>query len=197
MARRRGVNSKPTASVTCRAYWTPPRYGRPRRRRRPRLAPSTRTTAHSWRSQGSLVPVADHPAFASLIAHPGFQEMFRRLGLPGHALLLGLHHQQAAGRARALLASGLVGLAASDLAGGAHRPVGTLPLHDRHDAGERLPAPDPRLPSQAASAARPRGRPRPDARRGAQPRTTTPSPRTRTRSTCRWRRAMSSWSTRG
>ena len=36
-----------------------------------------------WRSQGSLVPVADHPAFAPLIAHAGFQEMFGRLGLPG------------------------------------------------------------------------------------------------------------------
>ncbi len=36
-----------------------------------------------WRSQGSLVPVADHPSFAALIAHPGFQEMFGRLGLHG------------------------------------------------------------------------------------------------------------------
>ena len=36
-----------------------------------------------WRSQGSLVPVADHPSFAALIAHTGFQEMFERLGLPG------------------------------------------------------------------------------------------------------------------
>ena len=34
-----------------------------------------------WRSQGSLVPVADHPTFAPLIAHAGFQEMFGRLGL--------------------------------------------------------------------------------------------------------------------
>ena len=36
-----------------------------------------------WRSQGSLVPVADHPSFAPLIAHPGFREMFERLGLRG------------------------------------------------------------------------------------------------------------------
>ena len=36
-----------------------------------------------WRSQGSLVPVADHPSFAPLIAHAGFQEMFARLGLHG------------------------------------------------------------------------------------------------------------------
>ena len=36
-----------------------------------------------WRSQGSLVPVADHPSFAPLIAHTGFQEMFGRLGLHG------------------------------------------------------------------------------------------------------------------
>ena len=36
-----------------------------------------------WRSQGSLVPVADHPSFAALIAHPGFQKMFERLGLRG------------------------------------------------------------------------------------------------------------------
>ena len=36
-----------------------------------------------WRSQGSLVPVADHPAFAALIAHAGFPKMFERLGLPG------------------------------------------------------------------------------------------------------------------
>ncbi len=36
-----------------------------------------------WRSQGSLVPVADHPSFAPLIAHAGFQEMFARLGLYG------------------------------------------------------------------------------------------------------------------
>ena len=36
-----------------------------------------------WRSQGSLVPVVDHPSFAPLIAHPGFQEMFGRLGLQG------------------------------------------------------------------------------------------------------------------
>ena len=36
-----------------------------------------------WRSQGSLVPVADHPPFAPLIAYSGFQEMFERLGLRG------------------------------------------------------------------------------------------------------------------
>ena len=36
-----------------------------------------------WRSQGSLVPVADHPSFAALIAHAGFQQMFTRLGLHG------------------------------------------------------------------------------------------------------------------
>ena len=36
-----------------------------------------------WRSQGSLVPVADHPSFAPLIAHAGFQRMFARLGLHG------------------------------------------------------------------------------------------------------------------
>ena len=36
-----------------------------------------------WRSQGSLVPVADHPSFAPLIAHPGFQTMFERLGFHG------------------------------------------------------------------------------------------------------------------
>ena len=36
-----------------------------------------------WRSQGSLVPVADHPSFAALIAHAGFQEMFGRLGFHG------------------------------------------------------------------------------------------------------------------
>ena len=36
-----------------------------------------------WRSQGSLVPLADHPSFAPLVAHPGFQEMFERLGFHG------------------------------------------------------------------------------------------------------------------
>ena len=36
-----------------------------------------------WRSQGSLVPIADHPSFAALIAHPGFQVMFARLGFSG------------------------------------------------------------------------------------------------------------------
>jgi len=36
-----------------------------------------------WRSQGSLVPIADHPSFAALVAHPGFQEMFGRLGFRG------------------------------------------------------------------------------------------------------------------
>ena len=34
-----------------------------------------------WRSQGSLVALADHPPFAALIAYPGLQEMFSRLGL--------------------------------------------------------------------------------------------------------------------
>ena len=36
-----------------------------------------------WRSQGSLVPVADHPSFAPLVAHPGFQTMFGQLGFRG------------------------------------------------------------------------------------------------------------------
>ena len=36
-----------------------------------------------WRSQGSLVPIADHPSFAPLIAHAGFQEMFGQLGFRG------------------------------------------------------------------------------------------------------------------
>ena len=36
-----------------------------------------------WRSQGSLVPIADHPSFAALIAHAGFQKMFRQLGFRG------------------------------------------------------------------------------------------------------------------
>ena len=34
-----------------------------------------------WRSQGSLVALADHPPFAALIAWPGLQEMFSRMGL--------------------------------------------------------------------------------------------------------------------
>ena len=34
-----------------------------------------------WRSQGSLVALADHPPFAALIACPGLQEMFSRMGL--------------------------------------------------------------------------------------------------------------------
>ena len=38
-----------------------------------------------WRSQGSLVPVADHPSFAALIAHPGFQEMFGGLAFTARA----------------------------------------------------------------------------------------------------------------
>ena len=36
-----------------------------------------------WRSQGSLVALADHPPFAALIAYPGLQEMFARMGLDG------------------------------------------------------------------------------------------------------------------
>ena len=34
-----------------------------------------------WRSQGSLIALADHPPFAALIAYPGLQEMFSRMGL--------------------------------------------------------------------------------------------------------------------
>ena len=34
-----------------------------------------------WKSQGSLVALADHPRFAALIAYPGLQTMFARLGL--------------------------------------------------------------------------------------------------------------------
>ena len=33
-----------------------------------------------WRSQGSLIALADHPPFAALIAYPGLQEMFSRMG---------------------------------------------------------------------------------------------------------------------
>ena len=33
-----------------------------------------------WRSQGSLVALADHPPFATLIAYPGLQAMFERMG---------------------------------------------------------------------------------------------------------------------
>ena len=36
-----------------------------------------------WKSQGSLIAVSDHPAFADLIAHPAFQDMFERMGLGG------------------------------------------------------------------------------------------------------------------
>ena len=36
-----------------------------------------------WRSQGSLIALADHPAFAVLIAYPGLRSMFDALGLPG------------------------------------------------------------------------------------------------------------------
>ena len=36
-----------------------------------------------WKSQGSLIALADHPSFAPLVTHPGFQEMFRRLGFRG------------------------------------------------------------------------------------------------------------------
>ena len=36
-----------------------------------------------WRSQGSLIPLSDHPAFAALIAHPALLDMFRRMGLDG------------------------------------------------------------------------------------------------------------------
>ena len=59
------------------------RYGRPRAAAEAALGSIDADHRAQWRSQGSLVPVADHPAFASLIAHPGFQEMFERLGLPG------------------------------------------------------------------------------------------------------------------
>ena len=34
-----------------------------------------------WKSQGSLIALADHPPFAALVAYPGFQAMFDRLGL--------------------------------------------------------------------------------------------------------------------
>ena len=34
-----------------------------------------------WRSQGSLIALADHPPFAALIAFPGLEEMFSRMGL--------------------------------------------------------------------------------------------------------------------
>ena len=34
-----------------------------------------------WKSQGSLIALADHPPLAVLIAWPGFQEMFARMGL--------------------------------------------------------------------------------------------------------------------
>ncbi len=34
-----------------------------------------------YRSEGSLIPVADHPAFAEFIAHPGLLSAFARLGL--------------------------------------------------------------------------------------------------------------------
>ncbi len=36
-----------------------------------------------WRSQGSLVALADHPPFAALIAYPGLQGMFARMGFDG------------------------------------------------------------------------------------------------------------------
>ena len=36
-----------------------------------------------WRSQGSLVALADHPPFAALIACPDLQEMFSRMRLDG------------------------------------------------------------------------------------------------------------------
>ena len=36
-----------------------------------------------WRSQGSLVALADHPPFAALIAYPGLQDMFSRMGFDG------------------------------------------------------------------------------------------------------------------
>ena len=105
-----------------------------------------------WKSQGSLIAVSDHPSFAALIAHPGFQDMFRHLGFGGTLFSSGYVISKPAGRAGALLAPGLVGLAARDLAGRAHRPDRALPLPDGYDAGERLPAADPRLPSACASA---------------------------------------------
>ena len=36
-----------------------------------------------WKSEGSLIAVADHPSFAVLIAHPGLQDMFTRLDFDG------------------------------------------------------------------------------------------------------------------
>lgn len=36
-----------------------------------------------WRSQGSLVALSDHPRFAALIAYPGLQAMFDRMGFGG------------------------------------------------------------------------------------------------------------------
>ncbi len=36
-----------------------------------------------WKSQGSLISLADHPSFAFLIAHPGLRDMFERMGLDG------------------------------------------------------------------------------------------------------------------
>ena len=36
-----------------------------------------------WKSQGSLVALADHPPFAALITYPGLRTMFERMGLDG------------------------------------------------------------------------------------------------------------------
>ena len=36
-----------------------------------------------WKSQGSLIALSDHPPFAALIAYPGLQDMFGRMGLDG------------------------------------------------------------------------------------------------------------------
>ena len=83
MARRHGAGWRPRASATCRACWSRPRCGRPRRAAEAALAAAGADHRAQWRSQGSLVPVADHPSFAPLIAHPGFQTMFGQLGFRG------------------------------------------------------------------------------------------------------------------
>ena len=36
-----------------------------------------------WKSEGSLIALADHPPFAALIAHPAIQDMFARLDFGG------------------------------------------------------------------------------------------------------------------
>ena len=46
---------------------------------------ATAGAAHraQWRSQGSLVPLSDHPPSAALVADPALRETFARLGLDG------------------------------------------------------------------------------------------------------------------